>query len=134
MVHCYSDEEFFFGNYDVIGLINIENQITCSMRNTEKFKGGLLEISLHPYWFLSVHVFITVFNFVILYLLFAHHVAFVSTADFELWKPHFYVSWHVTTRFLEVLQTGFYIIVHCLILDLTRLVWNQNYEIDVVFN
>lgn len=40
----------------------------------------------------------------------------------------------MATGLLESLQTCFYIIMHCLMLNLTRLVWNQNYEIDVVFN
>lgn len=104
------------------------------MRNTEKFEGRLLEISLHIYWFLSIYVFISVFNFVILYLLFAYHVAFVSTANFELRKPYFAVTCVDTTCFFEVLQAGLYINVHCLIVNLTCLVWNQNYEINVVFN
>lgn len=134
MIHSHRDEEFLLGNYDVVGLIDIENQIARSVRNAEKFEGRLLEISLYVYWFLSTYIFISVFNLEVLYLLFAQHVAFVSAADFELWKPYFAVSCAVAARFLETLQTGFYIIVHCLILNLTWLVWNQNYEIDIVFN
>ena len=61
------------------------------MRNAEEFKGGLLEVGLYPYWFLTTDVLVTDFNFVILDLLFTHHVAFVSAANFELWKPHFNV-------------------------------------------
>jgi hypothetical protein len=134
LIRCHSDEEFVFGNYDVVGLIDIENQIARRTRNAEKFEGRLLEVSLNVYWFLSVDIFISIFNFEILYLLFAHHVTLVSAANFELWKPHFAVSCAVATRFLETLQAGFYIIVHRLILNLTCLVWNQNYEINVVFN
>jgi len=104
------------------------------MWNAEELKGGLLEICLHVYWFLSVYVFVTVFNFVILNVLFAHHVAFVSATNFELRKPYFYFSCVMTTRFMEVLQTEFYIIVHCLSCNFIFLVWNQNYEINVVFN
>jgi hypothetical protein len=89
---------------------------------------------LHIYWFLSIYVFISIFNLVVLDVFFAHHVAFVSTADFELWQPDFYIACVVTTRFLEVLQTDFNIIVHGLICNLTWLVRNQNYEINVVFN
>jgi len=104
------------------------------MWNTEKFEGRLLEICLHIYWFLSIYVFISIFNLVVLDVLFAHHVALVSTTDLELWEPDFDVTCVQTTCLFEVFQTGFYIIVHSLICNLTWLVWNQNYEINVVFN